>query len=149
MYDSWWKLFYKSPKKVWYPIRISNLFQFVLQCLKFYIGWLHFILHSAPCHSTRLFCFSFAPEIFTQLHSVPLFVKPSIWLHFAPEPSGLAPEMSHLALFSNQSWVTWHQSCEAQLWVFDCDSKIEGIPGSCGVREGGEIRVAREMWDRL
>lgn len=93
--------------------------------------WLHTILHAAPHHSIRHHFFSLDPKILTQLHSVPLFVKPITWLHFALEPHSLALEICHLALFSNQSPVPWRQSCGTQLLVFDFDSKIKRIPESC------------------
>ena len=92
---------------------------------------LHTILHWALHHSTRLhysawlWKFSLSSTLFC------IFAEPSIWPCFALEPSSSALEMSHLALFSYKSRVTWHWSCGTWLRVFDWDSKIEGILRSC------------------
>jgi hypothetical protein len=116
-------------KKVWYPIRQT------------YSNFCNY--RRAPLGST-LFCtglgaiplgsiFCLAPEILTQLCSVTPFLEPSTLLCFALEPSSLAPETIHAVLFSNRSQVVWHWSRATRLRVFDWNSKIEGILGSCGL----------------
>ena len=113
---------------------MSNWFQFLLWVSNFRkvsSTWLHTIctrLWAIPLGSTFsdwLWIFSLNSGLF------PFFAEPSICLHYVTEPSSLAPEMSHLALFSSKSQVTWHQSCRTRCQIFECYSKIDKIQESC------------------
>ena len=143
-------------KKVWYPIRQT------------YSNFCNY--RRAPLGST-LFCtglgaiplgsiFCLAPEILTQLCSVTPFLEPSTLLCFALEPSSLAPEMSHMALSSDQSQVTRHRSCGTRLRVLTGTRKmwefrevagwlwqiLAGLPKSDNV---GQRPMSEEVWHTL
>ena len=119
------RLFYKFP--FWYYVHsksityicIWNFLHFVMMS-KFHIGPLCLIplccirLHVIPLGRF----FNLAPKNLTQICSVLLFAEPSTLLCFVLEPSSSSPEMSHLALFSNLSQVSWHRCCGTRLRIF-------------------------------
>ena len=117
----------------------SNLFQFLLQCLKFYISRLHLAphyLHLALRHSTRLLFSAWLRKFSLSSALFHFFAEPSPWLRFASqakqlgsrdeslcfvfqwEPSHFAPLLCDLAL---GFWL-WHKNWGNSWKLLGCAS---------------------------